>query len=601
MNQPTSTPSVLERWIAGVLGVLLAVVIVVWAWEASRQVMQFVFIVAGFALVLLLVLSIAAWRHGFRWFFSRRAWRFYAWLVAGIISVLVLFYAEESWRGKRTWAALQREASARGESLELSSVAPPPVSDAENFALAPGVAGVLGYAARGSGEGQALSDTDSEILSFNQGRHTQRPTANWALQQATDLAAWQTFFRRHPLTDSAPTDKTVDRPAFPVATEPQTPAADVLLALSRYDSALAVLRAASQRPKVRYPIAYEDGLFALQQLNHHFVETLAATVRILCLRAVAELVLDRNDAALQDTLLALRLAESLRQEPYNQLHHARAAMLQLCLQPVWEGLTLHRWKEAQLITLQQHFAKMDLLDEFRLRVRGETLVTMNLADQLQALFEGRRSAWMHGLGADFEEWFWIWVARVAYPRGWLYQDKAWIYRFYEQRSDVLKALDPANSQQWRAELRRATDPFLLMLVVPRLSEVFHQATPSALYLQTACQEASVACALERYRLAQGQYPDSLDALVPAWLKQVPADLLDQQGSPLRYRREADGGFVLYSIGLNRLDDHGKPVPAHKSWEQGSEPFKEPFPILDQGDWAWIQPGPHAGLRRQASE
>ena len=85
----------------------------------------------------------------------------------------------------------------------------------------------------------------------------------------------------------------------------------MLLALSRYDSALDVLRAANQRPKVRYPIAYEDGLFALHRRHEHFEENLRIAVRILCLRAVAELAQDRSDAALQDTLLALRLADSL--------------------------------------------------------------------------------------------------------------------------------------------------------------------------------------------------------------------------------------------------------------------------------------------------
>ena len=165
-------------------------------------------------------------------------------------------------------------------------------------------------------------------------------------------------------------------------------------------------------------------------------------------------------------------------------------MLRLCLQPVWEGLARHRWNEAQLLTLQQHFANMDLLAEFRLRVRGETLVTMNLADQFQALLEGRRSAWGARLGCRLEEWI---ASGLAFPRrlsrGWLYQDKVWIYRFYERRADVSKALDHANQHQWSAELRRATDPFLLMLVVPRLKEVFHRASPGALYLQTACQEA----------------------------------------------------------------------------------------------------------------
>jgi hypothetical protein len=373
-----------------------------------------------------------------------------------------------------------------------------------------------------------------------------------------------------------------------VAPEPQTPAADVLLALSRYDSALAVLRAAHERPKVRYPIAYEEGLFALEHRQEGFsADNLTAAVSILCLRAVAELAQDRSDAALQDTLLGLRLSDSFRQEPYDRLHSSRATMLRLCLQPVWEGLAGHHWNEAQLVTLQQHFATMDLLDEFRLRVRGETLIMMNLADQLHARLEGRRSAWGERRSSDNEEErSVISLLGVVYPIGWLYQDKVWIYRFYERRPDVFKALDSANTQQWEAEMRRATDPALMVLVVPKLKEIFQEGAKGALYLQTACQEVAVACALERYRLAQGQYPDSLKALAPAGLKQVPADLLASSSTPLKYRHEADGGFVLYSVGLNRVDDQGKPGSPQKDWRG----IQSDSPRLDEGDWVWRQPG-----------
>lgn len=589
MKDVNATSSVLERWVLGVLDTILLAVIVMWAWAASQLVMQIVFIVAAFAVGLLLVLSVAAWRHGFRWFFSRRALRFYAWLIVGIISVIVLFYAEESWRGKRAWAALQKEAAARGESLELSSVFPPPVPDDQNFALAPRMSSLLGYPDGEPADTQTRAYGGAECLSlyYGSGRPNCPATANWALQQSTDLAAWQKFFRRHPLTNAAPASNVVSRLAFPVAPQPQAPAADVLLALSRYDAALAVLRAADERPKVRYPIAYEDGLFALHQRSASFMENLSAAVSILCLRAAAELAQDRSEAALQDILLALRLADSLRQEPYDQLHRSRVKMLRLCLQPVWEGLGGHRWNEAQLLALQQRFATMDLLGEFRLRVRGETFVTMNLTDQLHARLEGRRSAWGDRHAATQEqERLLMWLLRIAYPVGWLYQDKVWIYRFYERRANVSKALDPANAQHWPAEMRRATDPFLLIFVVPKLKDIFHEGIQGALYLQTACQEAAVACALERCRLAQGQYPASLDALVPTWLKQVPADLLAPGGAPLKYRRETDGGFVLYSIGLNRLDDQGKPGSPAQNW-RGAQ---ADLPRLDGGDWLWVQPG-----------
>lgn len=344
---------------------------------------------------------------------------------------------------------------------------------------------------------------------------------------------------------------------------------------------------AAERPKVRYPLAYEEGLFAPDWPRSFPV--LSPAAHILCLRAVAELAQNQPDAAFQDTLLALRLADSLGQEPFESLHRDRVRMLGFCLQPVWEGLAQHRWNEQQLATLQQRFADMDLLLEFRVAVRGETLLMMNLADQFQAFREDRPSPWRRELSrAEGGERFLVWLARVAYPTGWLYQDKVWIYQFYERRADALKALDPAIRQQCPAEMRRAADPLLLIMVAPKLREIFDQSAVGALFLQTACQQAQVACALERFRLAQGQYPAALDVLVPAYLKQLPADLLDPQGAPLKYRREGSEGVVLYSIGLNRVDDDGQPSPAREHWHR-SQPYQDPIPRLDEGDWVWRQP------------
>ena len=61
-------------------------------------------------------------------------------------------------------------------------------------------------------------------------------------------------------------------------------------------------------------------------------------------------------------------------------------------------------------------------------------------------------------------------------------------------------------------------------------------------------------ALERCRLARGAFPESLDALAPQFIAKVPHDVIG--GQPLKYRREADGSFVLYSVGWNEKDDGG---------------------------------------------
>ncbi len=60
-------------------------------------------------------------------------------------------------------------------------------------------------------------------------------------------------------------------------------------------------------------------------------------------------------------------------------------------------------------------------------------------------------------------------------------------------------------------------------------------------------------AAERYRLAQGRVPKTLDELVPTYLDVVPIDPFD--GQPLRYRL-LEKGYVVYSIGNDEIDDGG---------------------------------------------
>lgn len=61
-----------------------------------------------------------------------------------------------------------------------------------------------------------------------------------------------------------------------------------------------------------------------------------------------------------------------------------------------------------------------------------------------------------------------------------------------------------------------------------------------------------ALALARHRLRHGRFPDPLPALVPTYLPELPRDRMD--GQPLRYRKEADDRFTLWSIGADHRDD-----------------------------------------------
>jgi hypothetical protein len=60
-------------------------------------------------------------------------------------------------------------------------------------------------------------------------------------------------------------------------------------------------------------------------------------------------------------------------------------------------------------------------------------------------------------------------------------------------------------------------------------------------------------AVERYRLKYHRWPDSLSAVVPEFLPELPTDPFD--GKPLRFRRDSEG-VIVYSVGPDRTDDGG---------------------------------------------
>jgi hypothetical protein len=65
--------------------------------------------------------------------------------------------------------------------------------------------------------------------------------------------------------------------------------------------------------------------------------------------------------------------------------------------------------------------------------------------------------------------------------------------------------------------------------------------------------AEIALAMCRYRAKNGKYPIKLNALVADFIADVPVDPFD--GKPMRLK-QTDGKLVIYSIGLDGIDDGG---------------------------------------------
>jgi hypothetical protein len=91
--------------------------------------------------------------------------------------------------------------------------------------------------------------------------------------------------------------------------------------------------------------------------------------------------------------------------------------------------------------------------------------------------------------------------------------------------------------------------WLVPMLIPAVEKVneAHRRTHALL----RCISALVAA--ERYRRAEGKWPESLEQLRPRFLGEVPLDPYD--GKPLRYKRLADG-VIVYAVGPDGTDDGG---------------------------------------------
>jgi hypothetical protein len=102
-----------------------------------------------------------------------------------------------------------------------------------------------------------------------------------------------------------------------------------------------------------------------------------------------------------------------------------------------------------------------------------------------------------------------------------------------------------------------------LLLINGLMPAFGSAFRSTDQIELERRGYIVMSALEHYRLAHGEYPASLNALVPDMLKQAPLD--PWSGKPLGYvklkAKDAKGReYLLYSFGVDGQDNGGNEAP-----------------------------------------
>ena len=357
-----------------------------------------------------------------------------------------------------------------------------------------------------------------------------------------------------------------------------TSAADYLAWSDQFNPAFDEIREALKRPYALIPGDYSKPWY---RPIPNFV-VLRWIAQMQAMRAQSHLLLNQPGEAVNDLSMVHDICQIVEHRPDGHPMTLVEAMINTAIHGVYlagvqDGFRLHAWREEDLAALQKELEQTDL----------HTPVFAGFEfEEMAAVWNGERPDFMknivserkiYGQPITFRDRLQVWAYR-AMPQGWSYEN---VKVAVELDQKSFKALSRTNEQAFPAAVQQIetetgdvlsrNSPFTMLasIAVPNFIKAFE----TYAYTQTLVNEGQIACALERYKMVNGSYPDALDKLTPNFIDTLPVDIIG--GQPLQYRRVNDGSFLLYSVGWNEKDDGGTVALDH----QGKED-------RNQGDWVW---------------
>jgi len=324
----------------------------------------------------------------------------------------------------------------------------------------------------------------------------------------------------------------------------------------------------------RYPIQYADGPNA--QLPH--LADLKAMALLFAEGAVLKADQNNPPGAFQDITASIKLSRSLDNEPILISQLVSAAMFTITSESLERVLARVSLSDAELAQLQDDFKNAEATNRFWMAMVGERAFDGDMLRMLQE--DPRAFIIMANKGASQGEQTDVPIRNPGIgwrTIGFFQRDREYFLRAMDEYISALAKTPPeslSSTNRLETIQTKAHDGWYLMssMFLPSFSKVIARDADMRARLRTAV----AATAVERWRIAhQGQIPDSLEQLVPAFLPSVPNDPFD--GHPLRFKK-LEKGYVIYSVGPNGVDDGGKERPPYsrKMSEQERNKFDLTF-------------------------
>ena len=360
--------------------------------------------------------------------------------------------------------------------------------------------------------------------------------------------------------------------------------------------------AAALEGRIHFPLNATHGSSML--LVH--LAPLKNLAQALAARMIVDLREKRDDAAWTNLLALTHLATAWEPEPSEISHLVRFNLARMAWNATWQALQAHHWTEQQLTALEREWQAPDFFKGLPETVAFTRACTVDtcirerqtppppgtpLKDTLENALRSPAS-----VAAEVKQRW----ERAQYRATGTYEDEHDLLLFFRDRElELRKTITASTWLQMRglpgvtnaASFRSKHSSSMQSLLNSRQIVLSFQLGGRSLLGRAAETEARrrlvvAAIDLERYRVAHGSYPQGLQSLLPDVLESIPSDFMD--GKALRYRLCSPDAFVLYSVGLDCLDDGGK-LSTAKNTRPGY-PQSDPS---DGADIVWPRPASDA--------
>jgi hypothetical protein len=486
-------------------------------------------------------------------------WKKALWIGAGAVvlacSLVATLLIWMTVQGKHDWEKTKTALEARGEKLTLPELARPPIPDEQNFFADPMWQELADIVSQKNEQGNTVLEPR-----IPKGRkQLDQLDSTLGEDEAKDI---QTQFST--LKELKGSRITIGRTIWKNAQESNDPAkireaAVAITGLLRpYDPILARVEELSHRSGARWSYDYRSPAYCMP-ISHALA--LLEISQLLHLKAVTLLAQGDSPTAARLVLLNLGLAKTLENDPVLICFLVRVSIAAIAHTDIAEGIKLHAWDDPTLAVFDQDLARITFVPGLLYALRSarggfnQTIEWARCIDSFASLINSDFS------DSNFKRLSPFSLVSLLYLSTISYSDQAFFNRTMQDWIDLITAKQSGGLNQSLVPkfIRAFTSVppgekakhLMSVLAFSALTDILERVA----IVQTQINQTRIAAALERYRLKNGGYPQTLDSLSPTFLGQIPDDPITAQ--PMHYRLIQPDQFLLWSVGWNLTDEGGK--------------------------------------------